>query len=43
MASNQPEDDRPPFFASWRGMYLLVLGTLAAIIVAASIVSAVYR
>lgn len=25
-------EDRPPFFRSWNGMYLLVLATLAALV-----------
>jgi len=38
-----PPDEPPPFLGSWRGVYTLVLGALAALIVACSIVSAVYK
>lgn len=27
------DDDRPPFFRTWRGAYLLVLGALAVEVV----------
>jgi len=37
------DDDRPPFFASWRGMYALVLITLAALIALFTAVSVLYR
>jgi hypothetical protein len=37
------EDDRPPFAGSWNRVYVLVLGTLVALIALFSIVSAVYR
>jgi hypothetical protein len=33
----------PPFLGSWRAVYALVLGALALLIVACSVVSAVYR
>jgi hypothetical protein len=37
------DDDRPPFAGSWRGVYALVLGALALLIVLCSVVAAVYR
>jgi hypothetical protein len=35
--------DRPPFFRTWRGMYALVLGTLAVLVILLSVVSWLYR
>jgi hypothetical protein len=37
------DDERPPFFQTWNGVYALVLGTLAVVVALASIVSAIYR
>jgi hypothetical protein len=37
------DDERPPFLRSWSHVYALVLGTLAALVLLFSILSAVYR
>jgi len=37
------DDERPPLFRTWRGWYVLVLGTLAALIALFSALSIVYR
>lgn len=29
----EPEENKPPFFKSWKGMYWLVIGNLALMIV----------
>jgi hypothetical protein len=36
-------DDRPPVFKTWNGAYLLVLGTLAAVVGLFSLISWIYR
>jgi hypothetical protein len=28
----EPEEEKPPFFKSWKGMYWLVLGNLALLV-----------
>jgi hypothetical protein len=39
-----PESEpRPPFFRSWRGAYLFVLGTLAVLIAGFIVLTRVYR
>jgi len=40
MANSDP--DKPPFLQSWNVVYVLVLGVLAALIVAFSVVSWLY-
>ena len=42
MATDE-ELDRPPFFRTWRGVYALVLGTLAVSIVILSLLTWIYR
>ena len=42
MATDE-ELDRPPFFRTWRGVYALVLGTLAVSVVILSLVTWIYR
>jgi hypothetical protein len=42
-ADQRARDEQPPFLGSWRGVYALVLGALGALILACSIVSAVYK
>ena len=37
------DHDGPPLFRSWRGMYVFVLGTLAALIAILSALSWLYR
>ena len=37
------ELERPPFFRTWRGVYALVLGTLAVSVVILSLVTWIYR
>jgi hypothetical protein len=48
MKENHPVDtekelDGPPFFKSWSGMYWLVLGNLALLIVVFYIITKVYE
>lgn len=35
-------DDAPPVLGSWRAIYLVVLGTLVALVVAFAIITQVY-
>ena len=37
------ENDKPPFFRTWRGMYAFVLGTLALLIAILSAITWLYR
>lgn len=37
------DQDRPPFFRSWNGMYLVVLGTLAILVALFSVLTKVYE
>jgi hypothetical protein len=37
------DEDRPPFFRTWKGMYALVLGTLLGEVIVFSIVAWIYR
>jgi hypothetical protein len=37
------DDDKPPFLGSWNAVYLLVLGSLAAVIALLSLITAAYR
>jgi hypothetical protein len=37
------DDERPPFLGSWRRVYLLVIGALAAEVVIGSLLSWIYR
>jgi hypothetical protein len=37
------DQDRPPFFRSWNGMYLVVLSTLAILVALFSILTKVYE
>jgi hypothetical protein len=46
MATEPPArepDEPPPFLGSWRAVYALVLGGLVLLIIACSVVAAVYR
>ena len=36
------ETDKPPFFKSWKGMYWLVLGNLAFLIILFYIITRIY-
>lgn len=36
-------EDKPPFFDDWRGMYAFVLGTLAVLVAALSVITWLYR
>ena len=48
MASDQvdgatpPEDESPPLLGSWRRMYLLVIGALAAVVVVFTALTRIY-
>ncbi len=48
MKDNRPEGqlpaetDKPPFFKSWKGMYWLVLGNLAFLIILFYIIPRIY-
>jgi hypothetical protein len=37
------DDERPPILRTWRGVYALVLGTLAVLVLLFSLVSWRYR
>lgn len=37
------EQDKPPFFRSWNGMYLVVLSTLAILVALFSVLTKVYE
>jgi hypothetical protein len=37
------DQDRPPFFRSWNGIYLVVLSTLAILVALFSILTKVYE
>ncbi|MFD2245841.1 hypothetical protein [Pontibacter ruber] len=42
-AKAQEDIDKPPFFKSWAGMYWLVLGNLAFLIVLFYIITKIYE
>lgn len=42
-ADEPPADEPPPILGSWRNIYLLLLGSLAALVALLSYWSAVYR
>jgi hypothetical protein len=37
------DPDKPPFFKSWSGIYLLVIATLGVLVVIFSLISKVYQ
>ncbi len=37
------DPDKPPFFKSWTGMYLLVLGTLTILVALFTVLTQVYE
>ena len=37
------DPEGPPFFESWRGMYLFVLGVLAVLVLLFSLLTLAYR
>jgi hypothetical protein len=40
--SSEIDEGKPPFFSSWNGMYLLVLGALAIQVTAYWLISRIY-
>lgn len=39
----ESDPEKPPFFKSWNGAYLLVIGALAALVTLFAIVAKVYE